>query len=66
VIVPDRNQGDVEEISEHERAGLEFVYVDEIGDALAAALEQRPSKPSGNSKPAKAKERVAAKAKVKG
>jgi ATP-dependent Lon protease len=68
VIVPDRNQGDVEEIAEHERAGLEFVYVDEIGDVLAAALERRPSKPSANSKPAKtkparSKEKAAAKAK---
>jgi ATP-dependent Lon protease len=55
VIVPDRNQGDVEEIAEHERAGLEFVYVDEIGAVLAAALERRPSKQSANSKPAKTK-----------
>jgi ATP-dependent Lon protease len=39
VIVPDRNRGDVEEIPEHERGDLEFTYVDEIGDALEAALE---------------------------
>jgi len=39
VIVPDRNEGDVAEIPEHERGDLEFVYVDEIGDALAAALD---------------------------
>jgi ATP-dependent Lon protease len=68
VIVPDRNEGDVEEISEHERAGLEFVFVDKIGDALAAALESHASQPSGNSKPArtkatKTKEKAAAKAK---
>ncbi|MGH2983831.1 MAG: endopeptidase La [Solirubrobacterales bacterium] len=63
VIVPDRNQGDVEEINERERAGLDFVYVDEIGDALAAALEQRASKPSGNSKPVRSKEKATAKAK---
>jgi ATP-dependent Lon protease len=41
VIVPDRNRGDVEEIPEHERGDLEFTYVDEIGDALEAALEGR-------------------------
>jgi ATP-dependent Lon protease len=68
VIVPDRNEGDVEEISEHERAGLEFIFVDKIGDALAAALESRASQPSGNSKPARTKpartkEKAAAKAK---
>ena len=39
VIVPGRNEGDVEEIPEHERKGLEFVYVDEIGQALDAGLE---------------------------
>jgi ATP-dependent Lon protease len=64
VIVPDRNQGDVEEISEHERAGLEFTYVDEIGGVLAAALETRAVKPSGNSKPARAKPKTGAKAKT--
>ncbi len=64
VIVPDRNKGDVDEIPEGERAGLEFIYVDEIGDALAAALERRPgSKASGNSKPAATKEKATAKAK---
>jgi ATP-dependent Lon protease len=39
VIVPDRNQGDVEEISEEERHGLDFVYADDIGDVLRVALE---------------------------
>jgi ATP-dependent Lon protease len=39
VIVPDRNEGDVEEISEQEREGLEFVYADDIGDVLTTALE---------------------------
>jgi len=66
VIVPDRNKGDVEEIPERELAGLEFIYVDEIGDALAAALEPPRSKASGNSKPAAPKEKAAAKAKAKG
>jgi ATP-dependent Lon protease len=39
VIVPGRNEGDVAEIPEHERAELEFVYVDEVGEALEAGLE---------------------------
>ena len=40
VIVPDRNEGDVLEIPEHERAGLEFVYVDRIEAALDAAIDR--------------------------
>ena len=39
VIVPDRNEGDVEEISEEERQDLEFTYADDIGDVLRTALE---------------------------
>jgi ATP-dependent Lon protease len=38
VILPARNEGDVEEIPEHERGELEFVYVEEVGDVLEAAL----------------------------
>jgi len=37
--VPGRNEGDVEEIPEHERTDLEFVFVDEISDALNAGLD---------------------------
>jgi ATP-dependent Lon protease len=37
VIVPERNQGDVEEIPEHEREGLEFVFASEVSEVLAAA-----------------------------
>jgi ATP-dependent Lon protease len=47
VIVPDRNQGDVEEISEQERAGLDFVYVDDIKGALDVALQPDGKRPSG-------------------
>ena len=39
VIVPDRNEADVEEIPKGERKGLEFKYASEIGDALKVALE---------------------------
>jgi ATP-dependent Lon protease len=38
VIVPERNEGDVAEIPEHERSALEFVYVDEVSKAIDAAL----------------------------
>jgi ATP-dependent Lon protease len=47
VIVPDRNEGDVEEISEQEREGLDFVYADDIGDVLQTALEPDGKAPSG-------------------
>ena len=47
VIVPDRNEGDVEEISEQEREGLEFVYADDIGDVLKVALQTDGNRPSG-------------------
>jgi ATP-dependent Lon protease len=39
VIVPERNSGDVEEIPEHERSELEFVYVDEVSKAIEASLD---------------------------
>ena len=38
VIVPERNEGDVAEIPEHEREGLEFIFVDSIEKALEATL----------------------------
>jgi ATP-dependent Lon protease len=47
VIVPDRNEGDVEEIKEEEREGLEFTFVDDIGDALQVSLESDGNRPSG-------------------
>ncbi|HEY6654163.1 MAG TPA: endopeptidase La [Solirubrobacterales bacterium] len=52
VIVPDRNEGDVEEISEEERRGLEFIYADDIGDALITALEPDGKRPRSASKSA--------------
>jgi ATP-dependent Lon protease len=38
VIVPARNEGDVEEIPEHELGDLEFVFVDTVSKALDVAL----------------------------
>src|SRR4051794_17129837 len=37
-ILPSRNEGDVNEIPEHELGNLEFVYVDEVYQALDVAL----------------------------
>jgi ATP-dependent Lon protease len=39
VIVPKLNEGEINEIPKHEREGLEFCYVEELGQALAVALE---------------------------
>jgi ATP-dependent Lon protease len=38
VIAPTRNEGEILEIPKHERAGLEFVYISEIGEAIEAAF----------------------------
>ncbi|MET0731225.1 MAG: endopeptidase La [Solirubrobacterales bacterium] len=38
VIVPDRNEGEILEIPEHERERLEYIYVDRIEKALEAAI----------------------------
>ena len=38
VILPSRNEGDVDEIPTHELGGLKFHYVDEIGEALEISL----------------------------
>ena len=41
VIAPARNEGEILEIPEHERAELEFAYVSEIGEAIEAAFGGR-------------------------
>jgi ATP-dependent Lon protease len=40
VIVPGRNEGDVAEIPEHELGDLQFVFVDEVSQALDVALSK--------------------------
>ena len=39
VILPERNEGDVAEIPEHERRDLEYLYVSELGEVLDIALK---------------------------
>ena len=41
VILPSRNEGDVEEIPEYERADIEFRYAGKVSDALEIALEPK-------------------------
>jgi ATP-dependent Lon protease len=57
VIAPALNEADIEDIPEHLRRDLEFIFAEEIGDVLAAALEALPS--NGRGRP-----RAAAKGRV--
>jgi ATP-dependent Lon protease len=58
VIAPALNEADVEEIPEHLRRDLTFVFVDHIDEVLEVALEAPPS-PNGRARP-----RAGAKARV--
>jgi ATP-dependent Lon protease len=42
IVVPQRNEGEIGEIPEHERGDIDYVYVDEFGQVLEAALDSRP------------------------
>lgn len=44
VLLPARNRRDFEEIPQAARDQLEFVWVEEVGQAIAAALESAPEK----------------------
>ena len=52
MIAPRLNEPDVDEIPEHLRADLDFVFVDEIGEVFAAALEDdRPAAEVSRARP---------------
>ena len=55
VIAPSRNEPDLEDIPEHLRAGMEFVWASDVDEVLAAALEPPP-----NGAPGRARRRLAA------
>ncbi|HEX3978988.1 MAG TPA: endopeptidase La [Solirubrobacteraceae bacterium] len=44
VIAPERNESDIDEIPEHLRKSLQFVFVSTIDEVLEAALNRRPQK----------------------
>jgi ATP-dependent Lon protease len=52
VLLPARNKKDLEEIPEAARNALQFVWLDDIDDALAAALEHSAVENGGGSKQA--------------
>jgi ATP-dependent Lon protease len=45
VIAPALNEADIEEIPEHLRKDLEFVFVSEVSEVLDAALQRRSARP---------------------
>ena len=54
IVAPDRNAADIEEIPEHLLRRLRFVWVSEIGQVLAAALEDEPRVPVARRRSARA------------
>ncbi len=44
VILPDKNKNDVEEISEHDKKGMQFYPVESLDQVLELALRKKPSK----------------------
>jgi ATP-dependent Lon protease len=46
VILPSRNQADLEEVPDDVRRELDFVFVEDVREALAAALENSAARPS--------------------
>jgi ATP-dependent Lon protease len=52
VLLPARNKKDLEEIPEAARNALQFVWLDDIDDALAAALEHSAVENGGGSQEA--------------
>jgi ATP-dependent Lon protease len=41
VILPSRNEGEVDEIPDYERTGIEFRYASRVSEALSVALEAK-------------------------
>jgi ATP-dependent Lon protease len=67
VVAPAQNEADAEEIPEHLRHDLSFVFVDRVPDVLDAALEPPPGNgraPRTRAPRAKQRPRAAPKARV--
>ena len=67
IIVPKRNEVDLDDVPDEIKEDIEFVFVDTVGDVLEAALEEKRTKPKkkskSKSKPKKKKATAKAKAK---
>ena len=46
LVIPRRNEADIDDIPEHLRKKMKFVLVDEVDEVLAAALEKRRRSPA--------------------
>jgi ATP-dependent Lon protease len=58
VILPKRNEGNLEDISEEVKSDIKFIFVETIDDVLAAALEpEEEAAPQEKSEEALAEER---------
>jgi ATP-dependent Lon protease len=51
VILPQRNEPDLEEISEEIRSGLSFVFAERVEDVFAAALREGPARVQASAEP---------------
>ena len=47
LIIPRRNEADIDDIPEHLRKRMRFVLVDDVGEVLEAALEKRRARNAG-------------------
>ncbi len=65
VIMPKRNEVDLDDVPDEIIEDIEFVFVDTVGDVLKAALEDKHTKPKKKAKPKPKKKRTAVKAKAK-
>jgi ATP-dependent Lon protease len=53
VILPKRNEADLEDIPEEVRRAIQFIFVEKVDEVLEAALEPAPRKPRQRKKTAK-------------
>jgi ATP-dependent Lon protease len=60
VVLPARNEADIEEIPEDVRSQIEFVFPTRIGEALDATLEKLVAEPPPSAQPASDGSRTAA------
>jgi ATP-dependent Lon protease len=65
VIVPKRNEVDLDDVPDEIKEDIKFVFVDTVGDVLKAALEDKHPKPKKKKATPKAKAKPRSKAKKK-